>query len=181
MATKMLRKIYTSTFAVVILLIVCGFSIDKSPSTQPSEERKAQDKLPQSNDNMWKTLGKCTVHLDKKKYLYSIDYTPEVKAMEGKQITISGFMLPLEPTKEFAHFLLAKRTPTCAFCPPGAPNEIVEIFTKKPLTWDEGLVVVTGKFGFTSNPELGLFFQLKDADNIAPKSTDKKNNTNSHN
>ena len=73
-------------------------------------------------------------------------------------------MLPLEPSEKFTHFLLSKRTPTCPFCPPGKPNDIIEVFTDKPVTWDEGIVVVNGTLRFTRNPELGLFFQLKDAD-----------------
>jgi uncharacterized protein len=104
------------------------------------------------------------VHLNQKTHKYSITYTPEVKAMEGKPITISGFVLPLESTEKFSHFLLSKRTPTCFFCPPGEPNEIVEVFTKKPLKWSGDIITVTGNFTFTSNPDLGLFFQVKDAE-----------------
>lgn len=167
----MLKKI---TLILAAFLLLSGFSKQETPAGQPSEERKAQDALPQSHDDMWKTFGKCKVHLDQKNYKYSIDYTPEVKAMEGKEVTVSGFMLPLESTEKFKHFLLSKRTPTCPFCPPGEPNEIVEVFTKKPVTWDEGIVVVTGKFGFTSNPELGLFFQLKDANSMDTKPFGKK-------
>ena len=169
----MLKK---TTLILAAFLLLSGFSEQKAPANigQPTDERKAQDALPQANDDMWKTFGKCKVHLDQKNYKYSIDYTPEVKAMERKEITVSGFMLPLESTEKFKHFLLSKRTPTCPFCPPGEPNEIVEVFTKKPVTWDEGIVVVTGKFGFTSNPELGLFFQLKDADSMDIKPFGKK-------
>ena len=169
----MLKK---TTLILAAFLVSSGFSKQDAPANigQPIDERKAQDALPQSHDDIWKTFGKCKVHLDQKKYMYSIDFTPEVKAMEGKEVTVSGFMLPLESTEKFRHFLLSKRTPTCFFCPPGEPNEIVEVFTKKPVTWDEGIVVVTGKFGFTSNPELGLFFQLKDAESMETKPFGKK-------
>jgi hypothetical protein len=158
-----LNPILTSACLIVSWLALSGFSVQESTS-QPLDERKAQDALPQSKDAMWNTLAKCNVHLDQKKYKYSIDYTPEVKAMEGKPVTISGFVMPLESTETFKHFLLSKRTPTCFFCPPGEPNEIVEVFTKKPIKWSDGIVTVTGTFTFTSNPDLGLFFQVKDAD-----------------
>lgn len=148
-----------------IWISVSAFSIQNSaaPSSQPTEERKAQDALPQSGDPMWNALFQCKVHYDDKTHKYSITYTPEVKAMEGKPMTIAGFMLPLEATEKFNHFLISKRTPTCPFCPPGEPNEIAEVFTQKPVKYDEGVVVVTGTFRFTTNPDLGLFFQLKDA------------------
>jgi hypothetical protein len=169
MAEAMLKTFIKSSLIFTISFMLCGFYVQEKATAQPSDERKAQESLPQSHDNMWKVFGKCKVHRDKKKYTYSIDYTPEVKAMEGKQITVSGFMLPLESSDKFKHFLLSKRTPTCFFCPPGEPNEIVEVFTKKPVKWDEGIVVVTGTMKFTSNPELGLFFQMKDAESVKNK------------
>lgn len=146
-------------------ITLCGFSVQKAPPGigQPLDERRAQDALPQAHDAIWNTFAKCKVNLDQKKYTYSIVYTPEVKAMVGKQVTVSGFMMPLDATETFTHFLLSKRTPTCPFCPPGEPNELVEVFTRKPVKYDEGIVVVTGTMQFTSNPELGLFFRLNDA------------------
>lgn len=171
-------RVFATRCAVgaMAFLLLTGLSEQEAPVGQPSDERAAQDALPQSNDDMWNILGKCKVHLDKKEYMYSIDYTPEVKAMRGKEVTISGFVLPLDPTEKFKHFLISKRTPTCPFCPPGEPNEIAEVFSKNAIEWEEGIVVATGTMEFTSNPELGLFFQIKDANVTTDKpfGTDKK-------
>lgn len=66
---------------------------DLQTGSQPSEERAAQDKI-------WSDFAKCKVNMieDTKNdvYNYGINYTPEVKAMAGKEITVDGFMLPLE-------------------------------------------------------------------------------------
>jgi hypothetical protein len=163
-----LNLILTCTYLMVSWLALSGFSVQESTS-QPLDERKAQDALPKSKDAMWDTLSKCKVHFNQKTHKYSITYAPEVKAMEGKPISISGFVMPLESTEKFSHFLLSKRTPTCFFCPPGEPNEIVEVFTKKPIKWSDGIVTVTGTFKFTSNPDLGLFFQVGDAESAKSK------------
>lgn len=165
-----IKKYSQIVFTLIAFFVLCGFDVQEVPASmgQPTDERSAQDGLPQSKDEMWSKFLKCKVHLDKKNYTYSIDYTPEIKELEGKEITISGFVLPLESEEKFNHFLISKRTPTCFFCPPGEPNEIIEVFTNKKITWEDGLTTVTGKFGFTkgieANPELGLFFQLKNAD-----------------
>ena len=90
----------------------------------------------------------------------------QVKAMEGKQFTISGFMLPLEATEKFHHFILSKRTPTCPFCPPGEPNEIVDVWTEQPVSWDEDIIKVTGMFELMTNSELGLFFKVSKAKKV---------------
>jgi len=147
-------------------VMLCAFSAQKTPPSlsQPSEERKAQDMLPQSHDPIWNALAHCKVHYSETKHTYSIDYTPQVKAMVGKPITVSGFLMPLDPTETSKHYLLSKRTPTCPYCPPGEPNEIVELFTTKPIKWTENMVRFTGTMKFTTNPDLGLFFQLNDSE-----------------
>lgn len=162
--SDMKSSMFSIIFALMIGVTLSGFSRQESGFGQPREERLAQEALPQSKDEIWKKLGQCKVQLDKKKYRYSISYSKEVKAMNGKSLTVSGFMLPLEATEKFSHFLLSKRTPTCPYCPPGQPNEIIEIYTSKPVTWDDSLITVSGTLKLiTSNPELGLFFQMKDA------------------
>jgi len=140
-----------------LLAATAGFS------SQPLSERQAQDRLPQSKDQLWHVLGQCKVKLDAKKYTYSIRYTPEVQALNSTDIRISGFMLPLEPTEKFKHFLLAKRTPTCPFCPPGEPNEIVEVFSAAPLRWEEQLITVKGTLKLVTQGDKGIFFQLQNA------------------
>ncbi len=155
-------------YFTVILLIISWLSLSafqkvSQALSQPSDERAAQNQLPVSKDTMWNTLTKTKVSLDDKEYQYSAKYTPEVKALAGKQITIKGFMLPIEPTEKFKHFILSKRTPTCPYCPPGEPNEIVEVFTKDPVKYNDGLISVTGKFELINNQNFGMFFKLDNA------------------
>lgn len=158
-----MRKI---AFIVLAFFALAAFSKQESPpqaATQPAEERKAQDQLPKSHDPMWALLGKTKIHLEKKEWRYSAEYPDEVKALVGKEVTISGFMLPLESSEKFKHFIISKRTPTCPFCPPGEPNEIADVWMEKPVGWDEDVIKVTGKFELMDNPELGLFFKITGA------------------
>jgi len=151
---------------VGVFFVLSAFSKQDVPDNQtgqPSEERKVQDALPQSRDPIWKLLGKTVIHLDKKAWRYSADIPPEVKDLVGKQVTITGFVLPLEDTEKFTHFLISKRTPTCSFCPPGEPSEIVDVVLEKPMKWDQDAVTVVGIFGLMENEELGLFFKLDKA------------------
>jgi len=159
-------RITQATILALSFVVLGGFSVQQNAAvlSQPSDERKAQDALPQAHDPVWKSFTQCRVHYNDTTHQYRIDYTPEVKAMEGKPLTVSGFMMPLEAAEKFNHFLLSKRTPTCPFCPPGEPNEIIEVFTKKPVKYTEGMAVITGTMTFTTNPDLGLFFQLNDSD-----------------
>lgn len=144
-------------FLIPLLLVLCGFT------TQPLDERKAQDVLPQSSHPMWQTLGKTKIIVSKKEGYYSAQFPATVKALSGKEIVINGFILPLESTEKIKHFLIAKRTPTCPFCPPGEPNEIIDVWTTQPVAYTEDLVTVKGTFELMNDREMGLFFKLKNA------------------
>jgi len=168
----MLRKIikwfepfdYVSIFLLCVFIGLSGFSIQNSGAlSQPKDERNAQNALPKSHDAMWVVLGKVKINLDKKNWKYSAVLTDEVKALAGKDITISGFILPLENAEKFKHFLISKRTPTCPFCPPGEPNEIVDVWLEKPISWNMDMLKVTGKFELINNQENGMFFKLNNA------------------
>jgi hypothetical protein len=152
----MIRVHVKLALVAAAFLTLCAFT------GQPSEERQAQEELPQSHDRMWQILGKTRIGFDEKKEIYTAGIPDSVKALDGKQVTVSGFILPLEPTETFKHFILSRNTPTCAFCLPGEPNEIIDVWLEKPIGWDEGMVKVTGTFELTSDQEMGMFFRIKE-------------------
>ena len=154
----------TMKFALLGLafLTLCGFSQQQATTAfgQPVDERKAQDALQKSHDPMWATLTQTKIAVDEAKGLYTPTYPDAVKALVGKPVTISGFILPLDATEKFSHFILSKRTPTCPFCPPGEPNEIVDVWMDKPIAWSENMVKISGTFELIDDKELGMFFKL---------------------
>lgn len=144
---------------LVFVFLVMGFS------AQPTEERQAQDQLPRSTHATWKILSSSKVVV-KKDGKISATISPEVQALDGKEIEISGFMLPTEMKRSFTHFLLALRTPTCPFCPPGSPTEMVEVTVTKPMEWDENLLTFKGIFHYVRPNELGVIYKMEGAERI---------------
>lgn len=142
-------------FAAVAVLAWYAGNVAQQPTPHASHL------LLESGDFIWKSFLECRVSSDQK-FSYHITYSPEVTEMNGKKINVSGFMVPLEVRGDSGHFLLSRRAPTCAFCPPAEPNEMVEVFTAKPVRWQESLVTCTGTLVLPSDPK-GAFFQLKDA------------------
>ncbi len=132
-------------------------------STQPADERAAQKTLPHSNDPLWTTLKTTQVRSDAKRGMFVAIPSASVKALAGQSVTISGFMLPIETDLKTTHFLLSKYTPVCFFCPPGQPNEIVEVHTIRPLPASYDRIKLTGRFSLQNNGEQGLFFRLDQA------------------
>lgn len=153
----MKKQLAILMLSMLTILVLSGFN------GQSTEERQAQENLPQAQGRTWQALDKARIFYDEGKQRFKTSFSAELKALEGHTVTFSGFMLPLEPTEKFRHFLLSKRTPTCAFCMPGGPSEIVDVWLVKPVAWEEGLVKVTGTFELINQGEMGLFFRLKKA------------------
>ncbi len=153
-------------FMILLATFACGFNVrdkpDSSYSRSGSLSGSSAPRSMQSEDQLWKTFSQCKLKPNKD-FSYDITYTTGVKAMNGKEITISGFMLPLETKQKSGHFLLERRAPTCAFCPPGEPNELMEVFSSKPMIWEENLITLSGTLVLPNDGKKGIFFQLKDA------------------
>lgn len=149
---------------VLSFLLLCSFTKDDDWfSSEIKEERKLQESLPKSHHPLWENLKKSPFSFDSQNGIYDIKYSDEIKALVGKEVEVSGFMMPLEPGDKFKHFLISSKTPTCFFCPPGDPNEVIEIWSKQPIKWSSDLITIRGEFSLVSNRELGLFFQIKSA------------------
>lgn len=127
---------------------------------QPPQERALQDKLPQARGPVWTQLMACRVRFDDRNGLYSIRLTQEVRALAGTRVTLQGFVLPLDGSDRPKLFLLTRRTPTCFFCPPGEPNEYVEVIADRATPWTERMITVTGTLQLVDDREKGVFFRL---------------------
>jgi uncharacterized protein len=64
-------------------------------------------------------------------------------------------------------FILTRYTPVCAFCPPGAPNEAVQVTLMRVITPIRGLITVRGRLHLEKDATSGLFFRLDGAEIIA--------------
>lgn len=148
---------------IAVGLLAALASVTAQAQIQESGERTRQSKLPQSPSSYWGILRQTKIGMDEKRGVFTAEHPAVVKALQGTNVTISGFIMPLENGKQMRHFLLSKYTPVCAFCPPGEPNEVVEVTLGKPIPFRQSLVNVTGKFAISNNGEQGLFFRLDDA------------------
>lgn len=118
--------------------------------------------LPQRADVLpWTVLTDVKTKLVSKRILPS--YPADVLALNDKPQRVQGFMMPLEPGEKQKHFLLTSVPLTCAFCTPGGPESMVEVFTKTPVKYSMEPVVVDGKFAVLADDPYGLFYRMTDA------------------
>ncbi|WP_462248430.1 DUF3299 domain-containing protein [Ekhidna sp.] len=88
---------------------------------------------------------------EEKAYYYYPDFGSSVKSLEGKEVFIKGFMLPIEP--EEGIFILSRNPfASCFFCGNGGPESIIELKLKAgyPKFKMDQVVTIRGKLKLNS-------------------------------
>ncbi|HSF22549.1 MAG TPA: DUF3299 domain-containing protein [Burkholderiales bacterium] len=109
----------------------------------------------------WKTLGQVTPVRQQDRFIPK--FSQDVSALDRKEVKLQGFMMPLDMGEKQKRFLLVAMPPTCAFCLPGGPDQLVEVVAKTPVKYGFEPVVVSGKFAVLKDDPMGLYYRLTDA------------------
>ena len=88
----------------------------------------------------WKVLEATgeTTRIDADGFIVSKPrFTPQVRALAGKRITVAGWMTPLTAGRTQKHFVLLAYPPGCPFHFHAAPNQFIEVYaaTPFPTSW----------------------------------------------
>ncbi|MDP1637091.1 MAG: hypothetical protein Q8L62_03235, partial [Candidatus Nitrotoga sp.] len=70
---------------------------------------------------------------------------------------------PLQMGDQQSHFVLAAMPQSCAFCMPGGPEQMVEVKTRRPVTYGFEAIVLSGKLEVLKDDPTGIFYRLTDA------------------
>jgi hypothetical protein len=134
--------------------------------TAMTREAPPQGLVPDHDDApIWMLLKTSTrFKIDAAKGLYVASFDKPIQAAEGKPFTVSGYLLPLETTPSFRHFVVTRRNTGCPFCPPNEIGEAVEVFARKPVTYTQAEVTFTGRLKLVSSSAEGMFYRLDEAE-----------------
>lgn len=109
----------------------------------------------------WKTLAEVTPVKQKDRFVPQ--FSKGIAALDQKEIKLQGFMMPLDMGEKQKRFLLVAMPPSCAFCLPGGPDQLVEVVAKNPVKYGFDPIVITGKFVVLKDDPMGLYYRLTDA------------------
>ena len=109
----------------------------------------------------WKTLAEVTPVRQEDRFVPQ--FSKDISALDKKEVKLQGFMMPLDMGEKQKRFLLVAMPPTCAFCLPGGPDQLVEVLAKNPVKYGFDPVVVTGKFAVLKDDPMGLYYRLTEA------------------
>lgn len=129
---------------------------------------KEQDLSEMPGAVAWRTLG--NVRVEERNGFYYPTFSSEVKKLDGTNVTLQGFMLPLENSEKQRHFLLSATPPSCFFCLPGGPESIVEIKTSEAVDYTFDPVTINGKLELLQGgDDFGLFYRVTSASRVKPQ------------
>lgn len=111
----------------------------------------------------WSVLESTTeiTRTGKDGYLYSKPaFSPQVEALRGRTIKVSGYMMPLQNGAAQTHFVLLAYPPDCPFHLNPAPMQFIEVQTARPVKVTAGVTTVEGPLELLGQDEGGVFYRI---------------------
>lgn len=108
----------------------------------------------------WETLKTLDVDPKTKKPKTSA----ELQKILGKEITMKGFMMPLDfDSKAVVEFLFMPYVPSCMHVPPPPPNQLVLVKMKKGMTIQPSMfpIEITGSLSLDANKDLESSYKME--------------------
>ncbi len=117
----------------------------------------------------WKVLSKVEIEKRFDEVLnYEIDFptfSDDVKALNGKEITLEGWMIPLDELRGKNYFVLsALPFANCFFCGGAGPETVVEVFSEKNIKFTEKRIKVKGILNINPDDPMKLMYILQKAE-----------------
>jgi hypothetical protein len=140
------------TFSTSVLVLIALVSFSQTPKFDAWNEF-AKTKF---EPKYYEKLGE---------YLFFPTFSDNLKALEGKEITIEGYYVPFAP--EEGNYIILSKYPMsqCFFCGGGGPESIAEVTFKgsPPKFQVDDLITVKGKLKLNANDIDHVNFILTDA------------------
>lgn len=112
----------------------------------------------------WKTLAHAKFYMGKSGDIApaGVDFAEDVQELDGSGVTITGYMFPLQASGDQGHFLLSAYPPSCPYCLPGGPTELIEVTDSKPLRFTYEPITIHGAFQLLRGDALkeGMFYRM---------------------
>jgi putative ABC transport system permease protein len=92
------------------------------------------------------------------------DFPASVKAYDGKEVIMQGYMFPLDQSEEQSQFLFGPFPLSCPYHYHAGANLTIEAHTKKPITFDYEPVTLKGTLELVArDDEFNVFYRLNNA------------------
>lgn len=125
------------------------------------------------SENAWPILSSIQVE---KKFdpdmgieTYTPNYGPIVSALEGKEIRLKGYVIPVNGKKRQSHFMFSSLPYSmCFFCGNAGPESAMEVYMKgnESVEYSDKAISIKGILRLTRGNTQGLIYTLDQAEKI---------------
>jgi len=96
-------------------------------------------------------------------------FSDEVKALENKEITIKGYIIPVEGYKSHKEFIFsAFPYNLCFFCGGAGPETVMEVSAVEGVKYSTEPIILKGKLELNSKDINRLMYSLSNARMVSP-------------
>ncbi|MFT4567503.1 MAG: hypothetical protein ACI9FN_002470 [Saprospiraceae bacterium] len=146
---------------LLLLIILVGICTSLAAQEATAAEAPAKE-------NVWKTLSKITYKKEYDEFLgFKIDkpvFAESVEAMEGQEVTVKGYIIPVEGYKSHKEFIFsAYPYNMCFFCGGAGPETVMEVESLEDVEYTAEQVVLRGKLKLNADDINRLMYLLVDA------------------
>lgn len=136
-----------------------------------SQEEQAVEQAIEKEENIWKTLSKITYKKEYDEFLgFKIDkpvFADQVHSLEGEEITVKGYIIPVEGYKSHNEFIFsAYPYNMCFFCGGAGPETVMEVESIEEVEYTAEQVVLRGKLVLNPDDVNRLMYLLVDAKSV---------------
>lgn len=115
--------------------------------------------------NNWKTLSKITFKKEYDEVMgFKVDkpvFSDRVKALQGKEITMKGYIIPVEGYASHTEFIFsAFPYNMCFFCGGAGPETVMEVIAKEPIKYTAEQILIKGKLSLNTDDINHLMYKL---------------------
>jgi len=155
---KINRKTMQPKYGIIALLLIAAI-------TQVSAQ-----------ESTWKTLAKITYTKQYDELMgFKVDvpvFSEDIKALEGKEVEVKGYIIPVEGYKSHKEFIFSAFPYTmCFFCGGAGPETVMDVFAKNPVEYSAEQITLRGKLELNATDINRLMYSIHDAEVVEPKGT----------
>ncbi|MEQ8712156.1 MAG: hypothetical protein RIC80_04015 [Cyclobacteriaceae bacterium] len=114
----------------------------------------------------WEKLAAVSYEKTEDEYgeLFVPVFGTDIRAMEGKEITLPGYIIPFEGMFKPDHIIISSLpVAACFFCGSGGPESVAEVYMADPIKYTANAIKVTGTLELNDTDFNQLMYILKDA------------------
>lgn len=120
-----------------------------------------------AQEGIWKTLSKITYKKEYSEIMgFKVDvpvFSEDVKRLEGKEVTVRGYIIPVEGYKSHSEFVFsAFPYSMCFFCGGAGPETVMEVYAKKPVEYTAQSITLKGKLMLNDHDINRLIYSMTD-------------------